>query len=112
MLVPNDSIVADTDEDIVVLTKDGCRVSLSSGNYRVTRDTSGQQILKGEGRIREHLWSEDEPFVGEIPISAVESIYVSEKSFLYYASVVGIAAVVAYYAFLLIVFSGGGSFGG
>ncbi len=112
ILVPNDSLIKNNDQDIVVTTFDGKRVSFSDGDYIVTCDSLGQQVLNGEGRVRIHLWTEEEPFQGRIPVDEIDTVHVCEKSFLYYASAVGIITVAAYYLFLAIAFSGGGNFSG
>lgn len=112
VLLNTDSIGDATTGDIVVSTRDGRKVSFSSGSYSIVTDTTGRKVVKGTGRMQPRLSAPDEPFVGQIPIDEVESIHCLEKSTLFYFSVVAGVAATAVVIILVIALSGGASAGG
>jgi hypothetical protein len=87
LLLSKDSLGENVARDIVVVTKDGRRVSFSQGEYSMTSDTTGRRMLQGKGRIQPRLSAPDEPFVGTIPMEEIDSIHSPEKSTLFYVSI-------------------------
>ena len=112
VLLNADSIAHNNASDIVVSTKDGRRVSFSTGSYTVTTDTAGQKVLKGIGRVQPRVSAQDEPFAGEIPIDEIDTVYSSEKSAIFYVSIVTGVAATALVVVLVITFRGGVNLGG
>jgi hypothetical protein len=96
VLLDAQNVQRDNTKDIVVLTDDGRRMDFAGGSYSVHSDTTGQLLLQGSGRVLLPASSQDEPYSGGIRFDEIRSIHSSEKSALFYVSLIlGGAATVA-----------------
>ena len=112
VLLSSETVQLDTTKDIVVSTKDGRKISFSGGSYSISPDTMAQMLLEGTGRVLARASTQDEPFSGQVPFREILEIHSSEKSALYYTSIVVGAAATAYCIYLMIVLGSGRGLGG
>jgi len=74
------SLADSPDDDIVVTTKDGFSYSLSEGDYYIVSDTLGHDVITGKGKRCQPGSSQWTGFEGDIPLSTIDKVTVSEST--------------------------------
>jgi hypothetical protein len=100
-----------TEDAIVVSLKDGRRVRFGSDDYSVFTDSSGRDIMKGNGKVYHLQDTQFESFEGDIPLSEIDKVTTSEKTTMFYLIIAATGLTIAY----IVAFSlalGGRGFGG
>ena len=91
VLLQPESLQDNTEEDIVVSTKDGRQISFDSYDYNIISDANGNLVLSGKGKAYRKGSSQFAPFEGDIPLNAIDRISTSEKTALFYPTILALA---------------------
>jgi hypothetical protein len=111
VLLNSTAIENNNEDDIVVSTKDCRRVSFNSRQYNLDSDENGRPAIRGKGKLYRKSESQFESFEGTIPIDDIERISTSEKTSMFYVTIVAATLAVGYILFWTLALNGRG-FGG
>lgn len=99
VLLDSTAIERSNENDIVVSTKDAHQIKFASYQYNFDSDEKGRRVLRGKGKLYRQGESRFESFEGTILADNIQRISTSEKTSMFYVSIVAAAVGVGYLLF-------------